>query len=167
MLDISLKKRVSLIQNDDDSPILAAVATYMTRDLHRNKSCYEKTLPAFTIDEFKSLFRVTRGTFEALCWEVHATGGFPKFLNQEPGYDRLSIRRKRRRPKGTELAEGVAAIFPYRRYGRKRLGTGKNLCETCKWNTQFHRKISNGKTGLLTEKRTLKASFFSGKQRGR
>jgi len=48
---------------------------------------------------------------------------------------------------GTELAEGVAAIFPYRRYGRERPGTGKNLCETRKWNTQFHRKISNGKNG--------------------
>ena len=47
---------------------------------------------------------------------------------------------------------GVAAIFPYRRHGRERPGTGKNLCETRKWNSQFHRKISNGKTGLPFQK---------------
>ena len=28
-----------------------------------------------------------------------------------------------------------------------------NLCETRKWNTQFHRKISNGKTGLAFQGR--------------
>ena len=50
-----------------------------------------------TIDEFKSHFRMTRGTFEALCREVQATGRVPKFLNQESGHGRLSIRRKQRR----------------------------------------------------------------------
>ena len=54
------------------------------------------------IDEFKNHFRMTRGTFEALCPEVQAIGRVPKFLNQEPGHDRLSIRKKRRslKPRG-------------------------------------------------------------------
>ena len=34
-----------------------------------------------TIDEFKSHFRMTRGTFEALCREVQATGRVSKFLS--------------------------------------------------------------------------------------
>ena len=69
----------------------------MRRDLHRNKGFYENILPAYTIDEFKSHFRMTLGTFEALCRDVQATRRVPKFLNQEPDHDRLSIRRKRRR----------------------------------------------------------------------
>ena len=65
----------------------------------------------------------------------------------------------------TELAEGVATIFPYRRYGRKRPGTGKNLCETRKWNTQLYRKIPNGKTGLPFQKFHFFRKFSSGTNR--
>ena len=69
----------SLVNSDDDFiPILTAVATYMRRDLHRNKDFYENILPAYTIDEFKSHFRMTRGTFELLCREVQATGRVPQ-----------------------------------------------------------------------------------------
>ena len=87
--------------DDDGIPFLAAVATYKRRHLPRNKGFYENILLAYklTIDEFKSHFRMTRGIFEALCREVQATGRVPKFLNQEQGHDRLSIRRKRRRRK--------------------------------------------------------------------
>ena len=78
MLDFSLEE-VNLVNSDDDDiPILAAVATYMRGDLHRNKGFYENILPAYTIDEFKSHFRMTRGAFEALCREVHCTGRVPK-----------------------------------------------------------------------------------------
>ena len=42
---------------------------------------------------------MTRGSFEALCRGVQATGRVPKILNQEPDHDRVSIRRKRRRRK--------------------------------------------------------------------
>ena len=66
---------------------------------------------------------------------------------------------------GTEPVRGVAALFPYRRYGRKRPGTGKNLCETRKWNTQFHRKFSNGKTGLPFQKFDFFRTFSSGTNR--
>ena len=79
-------KRVSLIHSDDDIPILTAVITYVRCDLYRNKGFYENISPAYTIDEFKSHFRMTRGTFEALCRDVQATGRVPKFLNQEPGH---------------------------------------------------------------------------------
>ena len=77
MLDFSLEKE-NLVNSDDDIPILAAVATHMRRDLHRNKGFYENSLPAYTIDEFKSHLRMTRWTFEALCREVHATGKVPQ-----------------------------------------------------------------------------------------
>ena len=40
-----------------------------------------------------------------------------------------------------------------------------NLCETRKWNTQFHRKISNGKTGLPFKKFHFFWKFSSGTNR--
>ena len=46
-------------KNDDDIPILAAVATYMRCDLHQNQGFYENILPQYTIDEFKSHSRMT------------------------------------------------------------------------------------------------------------
>ena len=50
----------------------------MRRDLHRNIGFYENILPAYTTDEFKSHFRMTRGTFEPLGREVQATGRVPQ-----------------------------------------------------------------------------------------
>ena len=58
ILDFSLEEE-SVVNSDDDIPILAAVATYMRRDLHRNKDFYENVLPTYRIDEFKSHFRMT------------------------------------------------------------------------------------------------------------
>ena len=101
MLDFSLEEECLVNSDDANIPLLAAVATYMRRHLPRNKGFYENILLAYklTIDEFKSHYRMTRGTFQALCREVQATGRVPKLLNQEPGHDRLSIRRKGRRRK--------------------------------------------------------------------
>ena len=98
-----------------DIPILAAVATYMTRDLHKNKGFYENILPVYTIDEF-----MIPGTFEALCREVQATGRVP----QQHAFGRPPI------PLHKQVLAFVwfiasAAIFPYQRYGRERPGTAK------------------------------------------
>ena len=59
MLDFSLEEECFVNSDDDDIPILAAVATYMRRHLPRNKGFYENILLAYklTIDEFKSHFR--------------------------------------------------------------------------------------------------------------
>ena len=82
MVDFSLEKECLVNSDDDDIPFLAAVATYMRRHLPKNKGFYENILLAYklklTIDEFESHFRITRGTFEALCREVQATGRVPK-----------------------------------------------------------------------------------------
>ena len=42
MLDFSLEEESLVNSDDDDIPILAAVATYMRRDLHRNKGFFLK-----------------------------------------------------------------------------------------------------------------------------
>ena len=67
MLDFSLEDEGLFISDDDNIPLLAAVATYMRRHLPEIKVFYENTLLAYklTIDEFISHFRMTRGTFEA------------------------------------------------------------------------------------------------------
>ena len=89
MLDFSLEED-SLVNSDDENiPILglAAVATYMRRDLHRNKGFYENILRAYTINGFKSHFKMIRGTFEGLCLESQATGRVP----QQHAFGRPSI----------------------------------------------------------------------------
>ena len=85
MLDFSLEDEGLFNSDDDGIPFLPGFATYMRRHLTTNKGFYENILLAYklTIDEFKSHLRMTRGTFEALCREVQATGRVPKFLNQE------------------------------------------------------------------------------------
>ena len=72
IVELSLEEE-SLVnsENDHDIPILAVVATYIRR-------VYENILPRYAIDEFKSHSRVTRGTIEALCREVQATGRAPQ-----------------------------------------------------------------------------------------
>ena len=44
-------------EDDDDTPILAAVATYMGRDLHRNQGYFENILPLYSIDEFTTIYK--------------------------------------------------------------------------------------------------------------
>ena len=58
---------------------------------------------------------------------------------------------------GTKLAEGIAAIFPYQRYGREWPRTGKNLVKLV---NGTHSSI--GKTGLPFQKFHSFRKFFSG-----
>ena len=66
MLDFSLEDEGPFNSDDDGIPFVAGVATYMRRHLPRNKGFYENIFASLTIDEFKSHFRMTRGTFEAV-----------------------------------------------------------------------------------------------------
>ena len=79
-------------------------------------------LPVYTIDEFlKSHFRIIRGTFEALCREVQATGRVPQqhafgrppiFLDKQVlAFVWFTANSEVIR----SLAERVAAIFPLRK----------------------------------------------------
>ena len=62
IVELSMEEE-SLInsEDDDDTPILAAVATYMRHDLRRNQGFFENILPLYSIDEFTSHFRMTSG----------------------------------------------------------------------------------------------------------
>ena len=64
--------------DDSEINILSTVATFMRGNLIRNQGYYECSSPAYSIDEFKSNFRMTRVTMEALCREVQATGRIPQ-----------------------------------------------------------------------------------------
>ena len=55
MRHFSLEEESLVNSEEDDIPILAAVATYMRRNLYRNKDFRENILPAYTIDEFNPL----------------------------------------------------------------------------------------------------------------
>lgn len=79
VLEFSVEEE-GLMNSEDDCEIniLAAVATFMRRKLHRNEGYFEFALPTYSIDEFKSHFRMTRSTMEALCREVQTTGRVPQ-----------------------------------------------------------------------------------------
>ena len=108
---------------------------------------------------------MTRGTFEALGREVQATGRVPQqhaFGRPPVPLDKQvlafawfianskAIRSVSDRFDVSSRHISLPKIWP---------GTGKNLCEIRKKNTQFHRKISNGKTGLLFHKFHFSGNF--------
>ena len=55
------------LEDNKKTPILAAVSTYMRRDLNRSEGFFENILPRYSLDEFKGHFRMTRASLEALC----------------------------------------------------------------------------------------------------
>ena len=79
----SLKEDSLVYLDYDDIRIVGDCNLYEAQSSQESRFFYENILPAHTIDE-------------ALRREVQATGRVPKFLNQESGYDRLSIGRKGR-----------------------------------------------------------------------
>ena len=58
---------------EEDINVLVAGSTFMRRKLNRNDAFFEVVVPTYSVDEFKSHFRMTRGTLEKLCREVAAT----------------------------------------------------------------------------------------------
>ena len=139
-------------------PIWGAISTEI-------KVFNENILPAYTIDQFESQFRMTRGTFELLCREVQATGRVP----QQHAFGRPPI------PLDKQVLAFVWVIASPKWYvrcsrhislpkiwSRASWNWKKTLCETRKWNTQFHQKISNGKKGLPFQKFNFVRKFSSG-----
>ena len=63
---------------EEDINVLVARSTFMRRKLNRNDAFFEVVVPTYSVDEFKSHFRMTRGTLEKLCREVAATGTIPE-----------------------------------------------------------------------------------------
>ena len=47
--------------------LIAAAAAFMKRDLKRIVGFYELVVPSYSIDEFRSHFRMTKNTFEILA----------------------------------------------------------------------------------------------------
>ena len=42
------------LEDDEETPILAAVSTYMRRDLNRSEGFFENILPRYSLDEATS-----------------------------------------------------------------------------------------------------------------
>ena len=79
IVELSVEKEGLLnLEDEDETPILAAVSSYMRRDLNRSEGFFENILPRYSLDEFKGHFRMTRASLEALCREVQATGRAPQ-----------------------------------------------------------------------------------------
>ena len=62
-------KEEMLIDSDDEEEIcvIAATSIFVRRDLNRNYGFCDVIVPTYSIDEFKSHFRMTRGTLDILC----------------------------------------------------------------------------------------------------
>ena len=68
-----------MINSEDDAvDIFPAASTFMRRNLQRTEGYFEHALPGYSLDEFKSHFRITRGTMEGLCRVAQATGRVPQ-----------------------------------------------------------------------------------------
>ena len=66
-----------LFDDEDDMTVFSAVSCFMRRDLNRIDGDFEVTVPTYEPREFRSHFRMTRGTSEILCREVMNTGRIP------------------------------------------------------------------------------------------
>ncbi|KAL9964798.1 hypothetical protein ACROYT_G028486 [Oculina patagonica] len=66
-----------LLDENDDTVLFSSIACYMRRSLNRINDYVEITVPAYLPDEFKSHFRMTRGTCELFAQEVMRTGNIP------------------------------------------------------------------------------------------
>ena len=71
---------ILMIDSDDEEEIcvIAATSIFLRRDLNRNYGFCDVIVPTYSIDEFKSHFRMPRGTLDILCREVAATGIIPQ-----------------------------------------------------------------------------------------
>ena len=60
ILDVSTDEEV-LLDSDDDGEIniIVAITTFMRRDLHRNEGFCEAIVPSYSMDEFRSHFRMS------------------------------------------------------------------------------------------------------------
>jgi len=68
-----------LINSEDDAvDIFSAASTFLRRNLQRTEGYFEHALPGYSLDEFTSHFRMSRGTMEGLCRVVQATGSVPQ-----------------------------------------------------------------------------------------
>ena len=71
---------ILMIDSDDEEEIcvIAAISIFIRRDLNRTAGFCDVIAPTYSRDEFKSHFRVTRGTLDILCREVAAAGIIPQ-----------------------------------------------------------------------------------------
>ena len=67
----------SVIYSEDDLILLAAVSSFMRRNLNRVNGYFEATISAYLSEEFESHFRMTRQTCELLAQEIMHTGRIP------------------------------------------------------------------------------------------
>ena len=66
-----------LFDNEDDMMVFSAVSCFMRCDLNRIDGYFVVTVPTYEPTEFRSHFRMIRGTCEILCREVMNTGRIP------------------------------------------------------------------------------------------
>ncbi len=100
-----------LFQPTFSVPVTALLACFVRRTLVRNPNYFERLVPEYQLDEFKSHFRLEKGTFEALLRVVVQTG----YLLQEP-YIRMTCYRSDKiiGPEANEIQQGFEEIrgFP-------------------------------------------------------
>ena len=70
VLDEAVDNELTLgCEDDGELLLIGAVIPFMRRILNRNEGFYEVVVPGYCVDEFRSHFRMTKNTFEALCLE--------------------------------------------------------------------------------------------------
>ena len=78
IIDASIDEELLLdYEEDGEFHLISTTAAFMKRDLKRIVGFCEVVVPSCAIDEFRSHFRMTKTTFEALAQELAATAAIP------------------------------------------------------------------------------------------
>ncbi|KAL9977208.1 hypothetical protein ACROYT_G014587 [Oculina patagonica] len=119
ILDSSVEEEI-VINSEDNGEIVmfAAAATFMRSSFNRNEGYFEVSVPTYSIDEFRSHYRMTRSIVEALCREIVCDDNmiFRDILVGWPGSVHYS-----RVLRNSSLFATAAAKFP----GDTHLGDGR------------------------------------------
>ena len=151
-----------LINSDDKEEICVTAATsiFVRRDLNRNYGFCDVIVPTYSIDEFTSHLRMTRGTLDILCREVAATGIIPQGnrFGRPPIPVQCQVLAFVWFMSNSELTNSVSDRFDvtlsslFRKFDYRGPGTGKaDYLGDAIGTRETSRDVPTGKTGLPSE----------------
>ena len=137
VVDTSIGEEL-LLDYDDDGEIhlLATIGAFMRGDLNRIVGFYEIVVPSYSVDEFRSHFRMTKNTFEVLSRELAATGAIPTGNR----FGRKPIPLQKQTLAFLWYTSNMEVIRSGHAYGSK-LAQGLELVDKSKWNNTFSVRI--------------------------
>ena len=83
MLEVSIGEESLINLEDDVVDIFSVASTFMRWKLQQTDGYFKDPLPGYSLDEFKSHFRMTRGTMKGGVPQWHSFGRPPILLHKQ------------------------------------------------------------------------------------